>query len=113
MKKNKLSILSGIGKHLTAVKAVKRDKYVLHLYVAGQTLRSMNAVHNIKNICHDYLPGRCHIKVIDLYRDPFLAAREQIIATPTLIKMKPLPKRMLVGNLTNIDAVFAGLDLRP
>ena len=86
--------------------------YVLRLYVAGQTPKSINAITNIKKICEENLKGRYVLDVIDLYQQPLLARGEQIIAIPTLIKKLPLPIRRIIGDMSNTERVLVGLDLR-
>jgi circadian clock protein KaiB len=66
----------------------------------------------IKAICEEYLTGRYHLEVIDIYQQPTLAQGEQIIAVPTLIKKLPLPLRRLIGDLSDEGRVLVGLDLR-
>lgn len=92
----------------------RQDKatYVLRLYVAGKTPHSMRAIANIKEICEAHLKGRYALDVIDLYQQPHLAAGEQIIAAPTLIKKLPLPLRRIIGEMSNTERVLVGLDLR-
>ena len=88
------------------------DTFVLCLYVAGQTPKSMAAIANLKKICEEYLQGRYLLDVIDLYQQPELAQGEQIIALPTLIKKSPLPLRRIIGDMSNTERVLVGLDLR-
>ncbi len=85
--------------------------YVLRLYVAGMTSKSVRAVANIKQLCEEYLQGQYELEVIDLYQQPQLARGEQIIAAPTLIKKLPLPLRRIVGDLSKTERVLVGLDL--
>jgi circadian clock protein KaiB len=87
--------------------------YVLRLFVAGSTPRSLRAISNIRVICERYLQGCHELEVIDIYQRPELAESEQIVAAPTLIKKLPLPLRRLVGDLNNVEHVLAGLDLPP
>ncbi len=87
-------------------------KYVLRLYVAGITPRSRKAIANVKELCDEHLPGRCELEIIDIYQQPKLAAGEQIIAVPTLIKKLPLPLRKLIGDMSNVDKFLVGLDLK-
>ena len=89
------------------------DAYVLRLFVAGSTPRSLRAIANIRIICEQYLQGRYELEVIDIYQRPELAESEQIVAAPTLIKKLPLPLRQLIGDLNDIERVLAGLDLLP
>jgi circadian clock protein KaiB len=88
-------------------------KYVLRLYVAGSTARSIAAISNIKKICEDNLSGLYVLEVIDLYQQPLLAAGQQIIAIPTLIKELPPPLRRIIGDLSDTEKVLVGLDLKP
>jgi len=88
------------------------EKYVLRLYVTGMTLKSTEAVRNIKRICENNLRGRYELEVIDIYQQPEFAREEQLIATPTLIKKLPLPLRRLIGDMSNTERILVGLDLR-
>jgi len=89
--------------------------YELHLYVAGATPNSTRAVRNIKEICEQHLPGRYVLRIVDLYQQPELAQQEQIVAAPTLVRRQPLPRRQLVGDLSNRATVLAvlGIDHLP
>lgn len=87
--------------------------YNLRLYVAGQTPKSLAAVANLKRICKEHLEGRCTIEVIDLLVTPQLAAGDQIVALPTLIRRVPAPLKRIIGNLSDTERVLVGLDLRP
>jgi len=89
------------------------QKFLLRLYVTGQTPRSTKSIDNLKQFCEKHLRGRYEIEVIDIYQQPALASESQIIAAPTLIKRLPLPLRRLVGDLSNQDRVLSGLDLTP
>jgi circadian clock protein KaiB len=88
-------------------------RYVLRLYVTGLSPRSIAAIESTKQTCEEFLKGRYELEVIDLTKHPSLAAGEQIIAAPTLIKQLPQPLRRLVGDLSNQDRVLLGLDLKP
>lgn len=88
-------------------------RYVLRLYVTGMTPRAQEAVKNIKRICEEELKGRYELEIIDVYQQPELAKREQIIAAPTLIRKLPLPLRRLVGDMSNKEKVIVGLQLMP
>lgn len=93
--------------------AEKRDgeRYVLTLYVTGATERSLRAIANLKAICEQHLKGRYQLEVVDIYRQPGLARRDQVVAVPTLIKKLPVPLRLLVGDLSRTDHVLQGLGL--
>lgn len=87
--------------------------YVLRLYITGATPNSTRAVQNIKTICARYLEGRYELLIVDIYQQPELASQEQIVASPTLVKVLPLPVRRLVGDLSEQDKVLAALGLPP
>src|SRR4051794_32375031 len=88
------------------------DYYQLRLYVAGQTTKSLAAVSNLKRDCEAYLPGRYEINVIDLAQDPQLAASDQILAIPTLVRRLPEPLKRIIGDLSNLEKVLIGLNIR-
>jgi circadian clock protein KaiB len=88
-------------------------EYNLRLYVAGQTPKSLAAIANLKKICEDNLAGRYRIEVIDLVMTPQLAAGDQIVAIPTLVRRLPPPLKRMIGDLSNSEKVIVGLDLRP
>lgn len=90
-----------------------RDSYNLHLYVAGQTPKSIAAIANLKKICEQHLSGRYDIEVIDLMKTPALAQQHQIIAIPTLIRQLPEPLKRIIGDLSNLEKVLVGLDIQP
>jgi circadian clock protein KaiB len=84
----------------------------LRLYVAGQTPKSVAAFANLKKICDEHLPGQYEIEVIDLLKQPQLAAGDQILAIPTLVRKLPEPMKKIIGDLSNTERVLVGLDLR-
>jgi len=95
-----------------AIKESERTKkYVLRLYVAGQTSKSSQAIKNIKSICEQHLKGRYELQVIDIYQQPTLAEGEQIIAVPTLVKKLPVPLRRFIGTMADEERILMGLDL--
>lgn len=90
-----------------------QPSYRLRLFVAGSTIRSRQAIENLRQICAEQLHGTIDLEVIDIYQQPELAGRYQIIAAPTLVKMLPLPVRRIIGDLSETDRVLRGLDLLP
>ena len=87
--------------------------FLLRLYVAGQTAKSLTAFVNLRRICAEHLAGRCTIEVIDLLENPQLAEGDQILAIPTLVRRLPPPIRKIIGDLSSTERVLVGLDLRP
>lgn len=92
---------------------IETDEYNLRLYVAGQTPKSLAAIANLKTICEQHLAGRYTIDVIDLLVSPQLAAGDQIVALPTLVRYLPPPLKRIIGNLSDQERVLVGLDIRP
>jgi circadian clock protein KaiB len=86
--------------------------YNLRLYVAGQTPKSLAAISNLKAICDEHLAGMYTIEVIDLLVKPQLAAGDQILAVPTLVRRLPPPIKRIIGNLSDSERVLVGLDLK-
>jgi circadian clock protein KaiB len=84
----------------------------LRLYVAGQTPKSMAALSNLQKICAAHMDGKYDLEVIDLMKHPQLAQGDQILAIPTLVRNLPVPIRKIIGDLSNVDRVLVGLDLR-
>jgi circadian clock protein KaiB len=94
-------------------RSLGEDVWDLRLYVAGQTPRSLAAVSNLKKICEEHLVGRYNIEVVDLVKHPQLAAGDQILAIPTLVRKLPQPLRKIVGDLRDTERTLVGLQLRP
>jgi circadian clock protein KaiB len=95
-----------------AIRAQGAANYVLRLYVASLTPRSIAAIRSVKEVCERHLPGRYELEIIDIYQHPTLAKGDQIFAAPTLIKKLPLPLRRLIGDMADEQRVLVGLDLR-
>ncbi|HEY1662683.1 MAG TPA: circadian clock KaiB family protein [Verrucomicrobiae bacterium] len=91
--------------------AVAVEHYQLRLFVTGSSVRSTQAIENIRSLCEEYLHGRYDLEVVDIYQQPGEAADRQIIAAPTLIKELPIPPKRLIGNLADRDKVLVGLNL--
>lgn len=89
------------------------ETWELRLYVAGQSPKSLAAFANLTRLCEEHLPGRYTIEVIDLMDQPQLAAGDQIVAIPTLVRKLPEPLRKIVGDLSNTERTLVGLQLRP
>ena len=88
------------------------DFWEFRLYVAGRTSRADVALANLTRACEEHLNGRYSIDVIDLLLNPQLARADQIIALPTLVRRLPVPIKKIVGDLSNVDRILFGLELR-
>jgi len=85
--------------------------WMLKLYIAGKTPKAITALANLEKICAEQLEGKYSIQVIDLLVTPQLAADDQILALPTLVRKLPMPVRKIIGDLSNTERVLVGLDL--
>jgi circadian clock protein KaiB len=90
----------------------KDGVFRLRLYVAGQTPKSLTAIRNLQQICKEHIPSFT-IEVVDLLERPQLAAQDQILAVPTLVRKLPPPMRKIIGDLSDVERVLVGLELRP
>jgi circadian clock protein KaiB len=88
------------------------EKWMLRLYVAGQTPKSLTAFANLKKICEEHLEGKYQIEIVDLLVNPTLAKDDQILALPTLVRRLPAPMKKIIGDLSNTERVLVGLDIR-
>ena len=85
--------------------------YHLRLFVAGTSGRSQRAIENLRRFCGERLSGRFDLEVVDIYQQPALASRYQVVAAPTLVKVAPGPLRRIIGDLSETSRVLRGLDL--
>ncbi len=84
---------------------------MLRLYIAGQTARATQALANLQRICEEHLAGRYVIEIVDLLENPALAAGDQILALPTVVRQLPAPVKKVIGDFSNTERVLVGLDL--
>jgi circadian clock protein KaiB len=99
-------------KRKIAVHESAADRWILRLYVAGQTPKSAAAFQNLQRICEERLKNRYIIEVIDLLVNPQLGREHQILAIPTLVRKLPVPVRKIIGDLSNTERVLIGLDIK-
>ena len=109
----KTNAVTKIAPRKAAGKQPKNDKWLLRLYIAGNTAKSISALENLKRYCEHHLCDRYEIEVIDLLKHPQLAAGDQILAIPTLVRKVPVPVRKIIGDLSNEEKVLVGLDIKP
>ena len=89
------------------------SEYLLRLYVAGHTPKSLQALANLRRICEEHLAGRYKLEVVDLLENPALARGDQILALPALVRQLPPPVKKIIGDFSSAERVLVGLDLRP
>jgi len=100
-----------IGHAFGRSEAIDERRYLLRLCVTGTTPLSARAIVNIRKICEEHLQGRYDLEVVDISKEPAVAANEQIVAAPTLIKKLPLPLRRFIGDMSQTERILAGLDV--
>jgi circadian clock protein KaiB len=96
-----------------ALRDSKNDRFLLRLFIAGNTQKSAEAIESIRSICENHLKGRYSLEVVDISQQPEYARSQQVIAVPTLVKMLPLPLRRVIGDLSNSERVLVGLNIAP
>lgn len=89
----------------------REDKWVLRLYIAGQTPHSRTAEQTLRRVCDEHLTGNYSLEVVDLQKDPTQAERDRIFAVPTVVRQNPSPKRKIIGDMSNLQQVLTGLGL--
>ncbi len=89
------------------------ETWELRLYVTDRSPKCVRAIENLQRACEEHLAGHYRIEVVDLLETPRLAADDQILAVPTVVRKLPLPIRTIVGDLSDTDRVLVGLQLRP
>ena len=89
----------------------QRGHYLLRLFMAGDGQNSRKALANLRSLCREHLNGRCTIETVDVVKDFQAAVRENILVTPALILVAPLPRVMVLGNLSDLPKVLAALRL--
>ena len=108
-----LELIGGTDKTWSHMPNTDGKKWVLRLYVAGQTVKSTVARANLFRICEEHMSDKYHVDVIDLLENPQLARCDQIFAIPTLVRNVPTPVKKIIGDLSNTERVLAGLDIHP
>jgi circadian clock protein KaiB len=87
------------------------EKYVLKLFISGKTNNSQKAIENLEKVCKKALDSNYELTIIDVFEEPDLAEKMNILATPTVIKEQPDPVRRVIGDLSDSDKVSNVLDL--
>ena len=90
---------------------VVKEKIILQLYITGMSENSVRAIQNITQFCDGYPKGRFELEIIDIYKNPSVAEEQKIVFSPSLIRKLPLPKRILIGDLSDTKKVYHGLGL--
>ena len=89
----------------------QRELTLFRLYIADETITSVQALANLEAICGNYVRGPYKVEVVDILIEPLRALSDGIIVTPTLVRLSPLPTRHIVGDLCDTTAVLQTLGL--
>lgn len=81
----------------------------LRLFIAGTAPNSLSAVANARAICAAHFPASHELEIVDLLVHPERAAIDDIIVTPTLLKLSPQPVQRMVGSLADMQQVLRTL----
>jgi circadian clock protein KaiB len=85
--------------------------FVFRLFVAGRGGISQRAVANLDRLRRAGPAAHSRYEVIDVFERPDLAETHRVLATPTLILDQQSSPRRVVGDLSDLARVRAGLDL--
>ncbi len=97
-----------------AKKRAKRARHSpvrLRLYVADTSARSILAMVNVQTFCERYLQRGYKLSIIDIVKNPVRAFRDDILATPTLMRVAPGPPRTIIGTFSNAEHMLRALEL--
>ena len=89
----------------------KGESFVFQLFVAGDETHSRMARGNLKRICESHIEGRCEVQIVDVFKSFDIALENGIFLTPALIKVSPLPRATIFGDLSDTSEVLTALQL--
>jgi circadian clock protein KaiB len=91
--------------------ALSTEPYLLTLFVSGASEASARAIANVREICDSHVTGEIELGIVDLNQEAESARGRHVLATPTLVRDRPLPMRMLVGDMSDHVRVLSLLDM--
>ncbi len=89
----------------------RRGDYLFRLFVVGNGLNSQQALSNLRSICREHLKGRCTMETIDVVKNFKATTKDNILITPALVLVAPLPRVVILGNLSDRKKVLVALRL--
>jgi circadian clock protein KaiB len=87
----------------------RAPRWVLRLYVAGNSPNSVRAIANATAICARHPDARYKLEIVDLLKFPRRALADGVVVTPTLVRLEPLPVQRIIGNLSDTAEVLLTL----
>ena len=89
-----------------------KENIILQLYIAGMSENSVLAIRNITQLCNQYLKDHFELEIIDIYKNPAVAEEQKIVFSPSLIRQFPLPRKILIGDLSDTAKVILALGIK-
>ncbi|TAK77176.1 MAG: circadian clock protein KaiB [Gammaproteobacteria bacterium] len=75
-------------------------KYILQVFIAGSSPDIQSKIVELKEQLSDNLGENSYVlRVVDVLDKPEIADEEKIIATPTMVRMEPVPIKKIILNL--------------
>jgi circadian clock protein KaiB len=90
--------------------AKRAGKIHLKIYVASMSPNSLRALENLRRIM-ERADAPPRLDIIDVLTCAAAALDANIVISPTLVRVSPLPMVRIVGDLSDADAVIDALDL--
>ncbi|MGR3319133.1 MAG: circadian clock KaiB family protein [Candidatus Anammoxibacter sp.] len=85
-------------------------KHVFKLYIAGQPSEYNEIIESLRDIFDKHLKYY-ELEVVNVKKKPELAERDNIIATPTIVRIHYSEIPMVIGDMSNSETVLSGLNL--
>jgi circadian clock protein KaiB len=79
----------------------------LRLYIAGDSPRSRLALHSLQRLLA--VDSGYRLEIVDILDQPGRAEEDHILATPTLLRLSPAPRRRIVGDLGPLEHLMRAL----
>lgn len=84
---------------------------ILRLYISSAAPMSSRAVVNTRAFCEKHMPGQYELEILSLADNVEMAANDQVLAAPTLLRLFPTPVRKYIGDMSNPERLLEGLYL--
>ena len=85
--------------------------FEFRLYVAGARPPFARRGGNLRALWEASVPDDHAIEVIDVLERPEAAEKERVLATPTVVRLAPLPRRRVIGDLSDRSLAAIALEI--
>lgn len=89
----------------------RSEPHRLVLFVAGNEPNSRLARQNLERITAVEAEQSMSVEIVDVFKDTEQAMRHMILVTPALLKVGSEPRVLVIGTLSDLDAVRTALGL--